>query len=73
VRCVRWMPSMHWVIGGTDDFAIVSYDYHTRAFVTQIAVHERLTRFPSCGDDGEIHLTSVVDRGVTLAFLAGEL
>ncbi|KAK8891739.1 hypothetical protein M9Y10_028959 [Tritrichomonas musculus] len=67
VRCVRFMPSFHWLIAAGDNLTIYCYDYNTGALVTsipeahndfirQIAVHPTQPLFLSCSDDSRIKL-----------------
>lgn len=67
VRCVRFMPSFHWLIAAGDNLTIYCYDYNTGALVTsipeahndfirQIAVHPTQPLFLSCSDDSRVKL-----------------
>jgi coatomer subunit beta' len=77
IRCVRWMPSVHWLIAAGDNLKISCFDYHTGSLITsnsnahndfirQIAVHPTQQQFLTCSDDGTTQLFAITETSMTI-------
>ncbi|OHT09924.1 Coatomer subunit beta'-3 [Tritrichomonas foetus] len=77
VRCVRFMPSFHWLIAAGDNLKIYCYDYNTGSlvasmpnahsdFIRQIAVHPTQPLFLSCSDDNKAKLFRINNNKIVL-------
>ena len=73
VRCVHFIPSMHWLIAAGDNFEIYCYDYNTGSLVAsvpkahndlirQTAVHPTQLLFLSSSDDNDVKLWKISDN-----------
>lgn len=77
VRCVRFFPSLHWIIAAGDNLTIYCYDFQTgnlatsypnahADFIRQISIHPTKPFFLSCSDDNLVKLFKIEHNALTL-------